>query len=861
MGLALTIARRSLQVHPGRALFSILGVAVGIATVVAVFTLDHSSVLSRTEKLDPDFGADLEVRPSAELADPRAELLALEGVAGVAAFFQNDVRARALAGEAGTEVRVRMVALERASARTLGVYHVEDGEDLDRAGPGTVLVGRRLAEDLGLSIGDRLTLAPPVRAARQECIEGELRDVSEPAGPPEERVFRVAGVLAAEGIGRKAQGRMVVTDYDEGRALLRDVFVESQFWLKRERSVDLEALETELARGFTFERNEAKAVGQMADERAFRNGVRVAGLFALLLGLFVIFHTLSMSLVERVREVGSLHALAASRTQIARVFFSEACVIAFLAGILGLAGGLALARALLLVGITTLGVTGPTPMVVPWSAVLLLVFLGVAIALLGAIYPILRVRSTDVVASLRGDEPGRRGVRAGFHLFSTVLLVAVVPAAFFHVVPVVGAAGATLVGTILVGLVVLGLVIGLPLFFPGAIGRLCARVVLPFERRFTLGAKLASRALERNSSRVGASIAAVALVTAAFVGLKGMTRSLAAEVEVWGRTAAQSKVWIEGLPDADVDELARVFGELPGVVGVEAGDARAFPSFLLLGLEVEELAGFGPLARDPELLRKMREGQGMLVTERLARQRNLVPGDSVLIRTSGHGAQAFEVLAITDEYGYFFRPDERAYGVVDRRFLKRFFCVDVQRTNTLAVRFDGRTDRGAVEATARARFPAIERLRVYDGREVIGEMLVDLTRDFVLFDIILFLTAVLAGLGVLNGQLLSALERKKELGVLRALGTTRDQIAGAVLLESAVIGLAGGGLGLIVGAGLTPVLVVALRALSGLALPLRSAGPWLWIALASAVVLALLAGAYPIWRMNRFDAVRAVRTG
>ena len=72
MGLARTIAGRSLRGHPGRAIFSILGVAVGIATVVAVFTLDHVTVLSRTIGLDPGWGADLEVRPSAEVEDARA---------------------------------------------------------------------------------------------------------------------------------------------------------------------------------------------------------------------------------------------------------------------------------------------------------------------------------------------------------------------------------------------------------------------------------------------------------------------------------------------------------------------------------------------------------------------------------------------------------------------------------------------------------------------------------------------------------------------------------------------------------------------------------------------------------------------
>ena len=115
MGLAGRIARRSLLGHPGRTLFSILGVAVGIATVVGVFTLDHVTVLSRTKQLMPDFGADMEVRPTNEEGDAREQLLAMEGVAGVAAFTKYDVgfrRLEARPGEDDRTQRIRLIGLE-----------------------------------------------------------------------------------------------------------------------------------------------------------------------------------------------------------------------------------------------------------------------------------------------------------------------------------------------------------------------------------------------------------------------------------------------------------------------------------------------------------------------------------------------------------------------------------------------------------------------------------------------------------------------------------------------------------------------------------------------------------------------------
>ncbi len=869
MGLATRIASRSLRGHPGRTLFSVLGVAVGIATVVAVFTLDHVTVLSRTRDLAPDFGADLEVRATGEAPDPRAELLALEGVAGVAAFFQNDVGLRPLAVTSGDDRArsVRLVGLETGTARTLGVYHVESGEDLSAATAADgVLIGARLADDLALAVGDAVVLTQPRSASGKRCVDGVLQEEREEArsGPPRERVFRVIGVLAREGLGRRAGGRVVVVDFDAGRDLLRDVLLESQFWVRRSEATDLEVLEADLARTFTFQRNETRAVGQMADERAFRNGVRLAGLFALLLGLFVIFHTLSMSLVERVREVGNLHALGATRVQIGRVFFVEALVVALCAGALGLMGGVGLAALLLSRGISTLGVTGHPvrPFEVPWRIVVPLVALGVAMALVGSVYPILRARGTDVVAALRGEERGRRTVARGFQLFSTLLLVGVVPAAFFRVVPVVGAAGPTLVWTLVLGLVVLGLSIGLPLLAPSVFGRATARLARPLAGPFPLVGKLVVRNLAHGASRIGGSLAALALVTAAFVGLKGMTRSLEGETLVWASVAAGDKVWVEGLPDVPFDDVVETLHALPEVRGVESRDAYAFPSFLVLGLRSEEIGGWGPLAADPALRAAFEDGQGIVLSSRLARQRGLSVGDKVLMRTTGHGAQEFDVLSISDAYGYFLHPyDERAFGVVSEELLVRYFCVDVERTSSIAVKVGEEGDVAAVAAALRARFPAMGQVYLYDEASIGRILLEDLAVDFVLFDVILLLTALLAGLGVLNGQLLAALERRKELGVLRALGTTRAQVAGAVLVESATIGGVGGLLGALVGSGLTPVLVSSLRVLSGLPLPLRFAGLELAGAVLGALALALFAGLYPLWRMNRFDAVRAVRTG
>ncbi len=867
MGLGYRLARQSLRQRPGRTFFSVLGVAVGIATVVAIFTLDHNTVLSRSRPSATDWTADLEVRPGDELDDPRGRLSEIDGIAGLSAYFQKDalLRAERAAGEARPERRlVRLVALEADAAAQLGAYHLAAGRDIDAgATESELLLGDALAAELGVEAGERVYLAQPQRMAQRVCIDGQEVVVDEQPPEPIDHAFRVAGVLAREKLGRKAMGQVVVVDFARGAALFADSFVQPSYLVMRDQAVDIERLEESLGRDFTYSTNRSAVVGQQADERAFRNGVRIAGLLALVLGLFVIFHTLSMSLVERVREVAVLHALGASRRQIGRIFFGEALLIAALAAVLGLAGGLLLALVMLRMGITTLGVSGGVDVFeVPWNVVAPLVGVGVSIALLGSVYPLLRARGTDVVTALRGEEVARGNrVARGFHLAAAILLAMILPALYFVIVPVVGESDRALVGVVLAGLGVLGLLVALPLVAPGVVGAACRAIARPFSERWPLAGKLSARSIQQSPSRAAASVTAIALVTAAFVGLKGMTNSLRAETVRWAEESVVNKVWVDGLPNTDFEALRAQLARYPGVLGVEPGDSKVTGGpFDVVGVRTQELARYGPCADDPALLRAMEEGQGMILSRRLAQHQGKKVGDPIHLHTPGSGVQSFPVVAISDAYGYSPHPDERMYGVISDSLVERYYCLDRDTSTRIAVRLADGADSSVVPTAVHELLPNEQELRFEGGDSILAFHLKDITRDFFLFDIIFGLTALLAALGVLNGQLLTAMERSKELGVLRALGMTRRQVAGMVLLESGVVGACGGVLGLALGGLMTPVIVEALQVISGLPLPHKSAGPYLGLCLAGALALALVAGLYPIWRMNRLDAVRAVRT-
>ena len=766
---------------------------------------------------------------------------------------------------------MHLIALDAPDVAALETVQVDLGRAFEQ-GRAEVLIGPALVETYDLQVGSMIELARPTRQrVSKECIDGVWqKEERKPAQEMSYMPFEVVGVLAREGLGRKGGGAVVVVPFAQGLELFEGSRVSTRYWLRHDPAVNIERLQASLGEAWSYDLKKSVIIGQAADERAFRNGVRFAGLLALVLGLFVIFHTLSMSLVERVREVGVLGALGTTRAQIGRIFLYEAAVIAGLGGLLGVAGGLLMARILLRNGITTLGVGRHIHVFeVPWELTGPLAGLGVAIALLGSVYPLLRASKTSAVSALRGEETNHEGlVSKGFQLFAALLLAGVLPAVYFLLVPVVGEAESELVGVIMMGLGFLALFVVLPLVVPSVLSFVCVHLTRPFERFWPLAGMLAARTMSKGPARVAGAVAGIALVTAGFVGLRGMTNSLKGEIEVWGAEAFQTKVYASDFPPLEFDVLSKKLHEYPGVLGVEPNDARNYAPFLVIGVKEAELAGYGPCAEDPDLIAKLRDEKGIILTRRLARHRDYELGDEVFIEAASGNIESFPVIAISDAYGYFPHPDERLYGVVSDRWMTELFCMDVEQTSNIAVRFADDLHKDEAETIMYTVLgellpdqPADAPARIETGAWLYWWHVSDIARDFILFDIIIGLTVLLAGLGVLNGQLLSALERAKELGVLKALGATRGQVAGMVMLESLVVGLLGGGLGVALSGFLTPFIVESLTVISGLPLPQRSAGMWFLAAWLGALVVALLAGIYPIWRMNRGDAIAAVRTG
>ncbi|MEE8469214.1 MAG: ABC transporter permease, partial [Planctomycetota bacterium] len=528
MGLAGTVALHSLLGRPGRTLFSVLGIAMGIATVVAVVVLDHNTILGLSAPFQTRGTPDIELRVAPGSDTGSLQLADIEGVSLLARFFQHEGVARRnplseVRRDAKRGRRITLMAIEAAHAADFGVYQLASGRHLDPDAEGReVLIGSRLAGAMKLSEGDSLWLSRSAKPGRKRCVDGVLMAVEGPPDQPVEYDFEVVGILTNEKIGRRSGGMVTVVDFERGEEVYRGTQVDRRWWGVRDQDVDVERLKASLAHSYSYQLDQAAILGQAADERAFRTGVRMAGLLALILGLYVIFHTLSMSLTERIGEVGTLHALGCTRTQVARIFLLEALALAGGGAAFGILGGIALAKLLLALGITTLGTGKHVDLfLVPWGAVLALAALGFGIAMAGSVYPLVSLRGANTVRALRGEAAlEKRRMGFGFQLLYAFLLVLVLPAVYLVIVPVVGNLTAELTSILLGAFGLLALLMVLSMVVPTVLSAACTLLTRPFARYWPLSGLLTTRAMRQAPARIGVSMSSLALVTAGLVGLK-----------------------------------------------------------------------------------------------------------------------------------------------------------------------------------------------------------------------------------------------------------------------------------------------------------------------------------------------------
>jgi putative ABC transport system permease protein len=836
-------AWRSLAARPWRSLLTAVGVALGVAVLTAALVTSNGldRAIDRTVE-DVAGTADLTVSAFGETglsADTIERLAALPGVAVAAPVIER--RTYLLpsldAGDWAADP-VAVLGVDPAIDGRVRAQRFVVGTGLGSRTAPEALISQSFATASGLTVGDELQLFGAADAA------------------PDAGRFTIVGVVAGDGPVAGAAGRVVVIPLERAHALF-DIDGAGRVDLVATSQSALDGIRAALP-GATGESSIVSTRADLvtsltASTEAFRTTMALVAAIALFAGAFLIFNTLSMTVTERVREVALLRAAGAGRGQVARMVLLAATAIGVAGSLLGVLIGLGLAVVL---GGFVRDALGLRTDVVPDAAGLgLALGLGILVTIAAAMEPALRAGRVPPVEALR--RRASPGVEGRARLRWLVVVAAVVALAGVVLWP--WPAGSTGDPAALRPLAVYGLLLVVALVVPFVLGPLARIAGIPFGWLLRMEERLARGALIRDRSRTALTVGALTIGLALVVAI--------GTVALDARRAASA--WIDGVIPGDI-VLSSVTpvdlgpdgpgSDLASLAGVARVSPVATFAVAHAGVRLDAAAVSGAdLSADGRLdivtgdrssaLAALDAGGAVIVPRTLAERLGLTVGSTLTLAGPTGDPISPQVVAVADR-GFPGRGGEALLlGWADASSL------GVTGADLLAVRYEpsaGADDRAAVERTARElglQPVALERVEGAVG-SALGSI-------FGLFDLLAVVAVVVAALGIVNTLSMDVVERVREIGILRATGMTRRQVARSVMVEAGMLGVVGAALGIATGlvAGVVMIGLAGGRLDAGLAIP----WPTLLLALGLGVGLAMLAGYYPARLAGRQSIVRAVR--
>ena len=627
----------------------------------------------------------------------------------------------------------------------------------------------------------------------------------------------------------------------------------------------------------------------VAMTRAFDLNLQALSLLALLFGVFLIYSTMSFTVVRRRATLGILRAMGASRRRILGAMVGEAATLGLAGALPGVLLGVILGRGLVRLVTRTINdlyfVVSVEALVVPPEALLKGGFLGVGASVLASVPAIreaLRVQPREAMdrASLedrtRGMVPRIGLMGAGLVVVGSVIL-ALVSAGIGETTA--GSPAAGTVGGAFLGL--FAVVVGLALLTPAATVGMVALVRPLFRWVGGVVGGMAARGVVTALSRTGPAMVALVIAVSVTVGLGVMIQSFRGSVEQWLDAVLEADLYISApslvasRPDGEFPrELAPRILEVEGVTRVDAsrsvqlfvdgGPVRLSAGETLLRDDAlpgtgrtegvpesdggrELLASAGPDARERYLA-----GEGILVSEPFATHRSVGPGDLVVL-PGDRGQVPLPVLGVYRDYGTEAGAIRMARSLYDRHW-------DDPHLTSLAVHLDPGTDEDrATEGIREVAGPELV-LDVRPNRALKAASLAVFDRTFAVTRVLRVLAFVVAFIAVLSALMALQLERGRELAVLRANGMTPAQTWGLVTAQTGLMGTMAGILAVPVGLAVAGIMIhVVNRRSFGWSMEMQFGPEVLLQAVALALIAALAAGLYPSHRMSRASPAGALR--
>ncbi|HEY1337324.1 MAG TPA: FtsX-like permease family protein [Bryobacteraceae bacterium] len=774
--------------HLLRSVLTTVGIVLGVALLVGMQTANQSVLHGFNDTVDRIAGkAQLQVS-AADIGFPEEILERVQAVPEVRAAAPV-IESSVDSGIRG-EARLLILAVDMTGDRSLRDYDFESGDEdviddplVFLAQPDSLIVTREFAARNGLHTGSSVEF---------ETMVGRKR-------------FTIRGILKTGGMTSAFGGNLGIMDiyaaqkiFGRGRH-----FDRIDIGLQEGVSVDRgeQALRRALGPGFTIEPPSGRGRHFESLLAIYTLAAGISSLFALFIGMFIIYNSFAIAVTQRRPEIGILRALGATRAQIRTLFLAESAVAGLIGSATGVALGLAVARSIAMATSETLqGIFGvaqyTSERVIDPLLLVGAMAAGVATSILAALIPARNAARVEPVQALQKGKYQVLGAgenRARRWAALATALLAIVCLAFSRYRPIFFLGCALVVTSFLL----------LAPFLSLELSRLLRR---PLKWLRPVEGSLAADSLIQAPRRTSATVAALMLSLALIIGQAGVARGSFQSMEEWADTTLNPDLFVSTSESISAREFhfpASMQRDLEAVPGIDEVQpvrfARLeFRKLPIMVLAVEEAKVERRVPRHiiegdrSTMARLAAEGKGLIVSENLAALRHLRLGDPVELPTPS-GILRLPIVGVIRDFS-----NQLGSIYLDRSVYTRAFMDDAVDVFRVCLK----PGVPPVEARKRIveRLASQQRLFVLlnaDVREYIDRLV---NQWFGLTYIQLGVAVIVAILGIVNALTVSIADRRRELGVLRAVGGLRTQIRQTIWLEAMAIGIIGLVLGVAAGA-------------------------------------------------------------
>ena len=775
-----------LRRHLFRWTLTVAGIVLGVAVFVAMHTANRSVHEAFADTVDRIAGSTQLQVSSGEFGFSEDILEKVQGIpqVGVAVPVIEATVETGLKDQGS----LLILGVDMTGDRSLRQYEMESAEEaiiddplVFLAQPDSLMVTKEFAERNGYQVSSRIPLY---------TIDGE-------------RQFTIRGILNTAGLTQAFGGNLAIMDIYAAQAVFGRGRRFDRIDLRVLEGVSIEecqrAVQSALGPGFEVAPPGSRSQHFEALMRSYSMATTISSLFALIVGMFIIYNSFEIAVTHRRAEIGILRALGATQSQVRRVFLLESSVAGLIGSLLGTGLGVLMAFAVSgYMGQLTEQTAGVAQRVdriaVDPMLLVIAVLTGLATSILAAWLPARNAAAVDPVKALQkgkyqvlsaGENRRRRILGVIFFAASlgSLLFTASKPAFYLGYILMVGSA----------------------LLFAPTLTLLLSRAIRPV-LRWLLPAEgtLAADSLIQTPRRTSATVAALMLSLAMVMGFGGVTESIHAALTEWMDTSLNPDFFVS--PSANLtarsstfpQEIGTLIEAVPGIDMVQLVRSARVPingtPVMVISVEAAKLdttVHRTPIAGTiAEMNRLTAEGKGLIVSDGFQSLQKVKLGDIVKVPTPS-GILALPIVGIIRDYS-----DMQGSIFIDRGVYTRWWADDTVNIARVYVKKGENVEH--VRQRVQKALDGRKRLLVLSNAEVRAYVFRLTSQWFSMTYNQIVVAVLVAVLGIVNTLTVSITDRRRELGVMQAVGGLRSQIRRTVWIEAVSIGF----IGLILGVGL-----------------------------------------------------------